>query len=919
MIPSIDYCTAFNALPGASALVLPDAPVFTVVASTDEFAAFGSASKEAIIGNSIFKFFPDNPDAPNVSDAIRASFLKCISIGKRNEIKAQRYDITNADGSFYEMYWTVIHTPVFNESGEISVIIHTAVDVTDRVLSHLKDEKIRTLAPAQNLFNQTEVVIQVFMGPDHIIELANTATLKLWNKDASIIGKPLAEVNPELPDNYIKYIDNIRLTGIPTQIQGAPIQINRGGKKETVYFNYVLQPYYEDGKTNASGVIAMMNEVTQMYRDKKALDEKERNLKLAVEIGDLGLFNIDLRSNIVNYSHQIMEWLGVGDMQMPLEKLIKIIHPEDRDAVNNTISGIVDGSSGRKHDLTLRVLHPISGEVRFLRTIGQVQIEEGEAVMLSGIIQDITLSVKSKLAFEHSAQRLKSFIDSAPFPIGVYTGKEMIIEMANQSILDAWGRTDSAIGKRYADVLPELTGQGIYEQLDAVFTTGKPFHAHNTRVDISIDGNLQSFYFNYNFTPLFDASGKVYGVMNTAADVTDLALAQKALKESERNFRTMILKAPVAICLLHGPEYSVEIANDLMINIWGKTAAQVINKPIFEALPDAKEQGLEQLLSHVYRSGETITAIERPVNLLRFGKQETVYLNFVYDAYRNGNGEIEGIMAVAIDVTDQILARFKIEEMVADRTKELEFSNSSLKKSNDELEQFAYIASHDLQEPLRKINMFTGLLQKSISENEGAQGYMNNIINSASRMTNLIRDILNYSQLSQKHDTFEKTNLEEIFVDATADFDIIVEEKSASITHSGLPVIDAIPLQTTQLFHNLISNALKYSRPDVAPEITIKSEKLPQTEAQRLGLISRIGAPYYRISFSDNGIGFSQEYADKIFNIFQRLHAKGKYEGTGIGLAMCKKIAENHHGMIYAESVEGIGTTFTIIFPSVQK
>ncbi|HEY0092595.1 MAG TPA: PAS domain-containing protein, partial [Flavobacterium sp.] len=210
-----DHHTVFNSMPGASALILPNAPEFTVVGSTLEFAAFGGARQEDLIGNSLFRYFPDNPDAPNVSGDIRASLAACMESRKKNELAVQRYDISNDDGTFYEMYWTVIHTPILDQSGEIEFIIHTAVDVTDRVLSGIKDEKIKALEPAQNLFMQSTVAIHIFKGPDAIIELANEPTLKLWDRDSSVIGKPLREAIPEMAtQKYIEIINRVRLTGI---------------------------------------------------------------------------------------------------------------------------------------------------------------------------------------------------------------------------------------------------------------------------------------------------------------------------------------------------------------------------------------------------------------------------------------------------------------------------------------------------------------------------------------------------------------------------------------------------------------------------------------------------------------------------------------------------------------------------------
>lgn len=261
-----------------------------------------------------------------------------------------------------------------------------------------------------------------------------------------------------------------------------------------------------------------------------------------------------------------------------------------------------------------------------------------------------------------SENKTRNIVENAPFPIGVYVGREMRIEFANQSIINVWGKGNDVIGKLYSQVLPELSNQEIFAQLDNVFTTGVPFHARNQRVDLVVEGRLQPFYFNYSFTALFDTSGNVYGVMNTAAEVTDMVLAKQKVEQGEKNLRSMILQAPVAMCILLGPNHTVEVANELIIELWGKTAADVVGKPIFEGLPDARDQGLEQLLDDVYHKGETFKAFERPVELLRNGRIETVYLDFVYEPYQDSQGNTIGIIAITTDVTEQVKARTELQK-----------------------------------------------------------------------------------------------------------------------------------------------------------------------------------------------------------------------------------------------------------------
>jgi signal transduction histidine kinase len=528
---------------------------------------------------------------------------------------------------------------------------------------------------------------------------------------------------------------------------------------------------------------------------------------------------------------------------------------------------------------------------------------------------DVTEQVMARKKAEESGQQVRSLIESASFPIGVFTGKEMRITLANKAITDTWAKGSDVIGKLYTDILPELENQAIFDQLNNVFTTGNALHVRNQRVDIETGGKLQPFYFNYSLMPLYDAEGKVYGIMNTAADVTDLNLAKQKVEQSERNFKNMILQAPVAMCILMGPTHIVEVANEMMIELWGKPVHEVMHKPIFDGLPDARHQGLENLMDNVFNTGDTFKAYEWPVTLFRNGRFETVYQNFVYEAYKDSDGTILGVLAIAIDITHQVLARRKIEEIVGERTSELAEANSKLQKSNAELAQFAYIASHDLQEPVRKVTTFANMLEHSLGEiDERSNRYLDKIKESSTRMNTLIKDVLTYSQLSKDKEVFEMVDLAQIVENIKTDFELLIEQKEAIIEFTELPIIEAIPLQMAQLFGNLISNSLKFSRPYVQPVITISAQQI--MHANNSGSGANTG--YYNIEVRDNGIGFHPKYAQQVFNIFQRLHGRQEYAGTGIGLAMCKKIAQNHHGDIYAGASTESGAVFNIMLPAKQ-
>ena len=249
----------------------------------------------------------------------------------------------------------------------------------------------------------------------------------------------------------------------------------------------------------------------------------------------------------------------------------------------------------------------------------------------------------------------------------------------------------------------------------------------------------------------------------------------------------------------------------------------------------------------------------------------------------------------------------RLEEEVNERTAKLnslnellEQKNRELEKSNKELESFNYVASHDLQEPLRKIQTFLSMISQRGDDTKAIHTYMDKISSSADRMSNLIQDVLTYSRLSVENQ-FTDVDLNKVIDNVLSDYELMISEKKAVINRDRLPVVKAIPLQMNQLFGNLISNALKYN--DGQPVITIRSKKLG-SDPEML-----------EITLGDNGIGFEPQYADQIFELFKRLHSKSEYNGTGIGLSICKKIIEQHNGTISATSNEGKGALFTIQLP----
>lgn len=351
-------------------------------------------------------------------------------------------------------------------------------------------------------------------------------------------------------------------------------------------------------------------------------------------------------------------------------------------------------------------------------------------------------------------------------------------------------------------------------------------------------------------------------------------------------------------------------------------------------LDDTTQLSYEQYLTHIHPDDKTFfqRTIEQALAERRYpdlthrivtarGTEKIVYAKgevIVDDA-----GKVLRMIGTAQDVTEQSAAQ----QQLVERTRELEDTNA-------ELQKFAYVASHDLKEPLRKILTFSSLLEKDVHDklSENGRVYMDKIVHSAERMQRLIDDILHFSSLRVSKTDYEPTDLAAVLAQVLSDMEVKIATTGTIIRADSLPMIEAVPSQMRQLLQNLLSNAIKFRKEDVAPIIDVRCRLLRADEALSTSTpdenkpatangfaLSWAREAFVRISIADNGIGFDESYAEKIFEIFQRLHTANKYEGTGIGLAICKKIVDNHHGVLRADSRPGEGTTFVITLPLSQK
>lgn len=673
---------------------------------------------------------------------------------------------------------------------------------------------------------------------------------------------------------------------------------------------------------NAEGVAIRFagtaQDITEAVLDREQAIISARIAETALRGSNSGYFRVILATDEMEYSPGCARILtGDEDKRLPHDGFKKYIHPDDRYI---RAAAFELGARTGILDYEARVIWD-DGSIHWMRATGTYFSDDsGKPAYITGTIHDTTAEVEKEKALAASEARFRSLVEEAPVATCLFVGREMRIEVANQIMLDYWGKDESVIGQPFAEALPEIVGQPFPDILQRVFETGVTYTDSAARADIVVDGVLGIYYFDFTYKPLLNAEGEVYAIMDMAVDVTEEVLARQKTEEAEASLRGAIELAELGTWELDLRTTALKFSERLK-GWFGFGPDEVITlekavsimttedrERITKALKDAELSGTYDVEYTVYADKERI--------LHAHGK--TFYDN---------NNEPYKIIGTAQDVTTQRMLQLSLEQEVELRTEELQAvneelgaaneelndTNKQLMHSNEELAQYAYVASHDLQEPLRKIRLFSGILENQKSLPDENRPMVSKIAQSAERMSMLIRDLLDFSRLLKSDTHMQRVDLSSILQAVISDFELTIEEKQATVRIGRLPVIEAVALQMNQLFYNLLSNALKFTRPDIQPEIVIDAQILDHEDIRKYISHPHPYSNYYHISFSDNGIGFETKYAEQIFEVFKRLHGRHIYPGSGIGLALCKRIINNHNGHVYVQSEVNRGTTFHII------
>jgi len=648
--------------------------------------------------------------------------------------------------------------------------------------------------------------------------------------------------------------------------------------------------------------------------------------------------------------------------------------------------------------------------------------EKGEVELVAGTTRDITESKQAEEKLQQSENRFRKMIHQTPAPTLVLKGDDLVIEQINKHMLQMIGRGQEIIGMRVIDVLPELEGQYVWEQVLKVYNEGIPFDQSEVLVPHNRTGELKNYYYNLAYRPLIE-DGQITGMIQVAVEVTQQVVARQKMEESESRFRALVNASSDLVYRMDADWMIMQDlegdghldnqkergvnwldkfihASDLQMAVH-LISKSIVDKSIFEmehrVIND--DDSLRWVFSRVvpilddhnniiewFGASSDITSQKELQNVIaeseerfrqladlvpqiiwtansegfvdyynsrwyeytgfdehEFGDSSWISKLHADDAYlvsktwyesvhaglpyqlefrlRNAKtGEYRWFLSKALpikdkegvitnwfgtctDIHEQKSITEKLEILVADRTKELQ-------RSNDDLQQFAHVASHDLKEPVRKIKTFLSRLEDHMEGqfDEPSSRYIDRIHVAADRMFNMIDGVLAYSKTNADLQKATIVDLNEVIKNIETDLEIALQQANGKIYFEKLPILEGAAVLLYQLFYNLINNSIKFAQENIPPQIKI-------TATEKIENDSKIAI----ITVEDNGIGFDFDQTTRIFETFTRLNSKDRYEGTGLGLSLCKKIAERHGGSITATGTVNKGATFVITLPFEQK
>ena len=910
-IPELYYTALFEAMPGNSILLQNDTPKFTILAATPEYLAQTGQAKEAIIGSGFFEVLAANKWNPKHQEGpdLFTSFQHVVQHKAHHFLAEQRYDLVNDDGSFTEKYRSVSSKPVFAPDGEVAYIIHTSEDMTEQIRAKLKANESEEALKRFKFMADNAQDPFILMRQDGSFAYLNPKALEAWGyREEEVKNIRVPDVDPIYQDDAFAEVFARAQRGEVLQFE--TLHKRKGGHIYPVEVNM-------NGITlnGIPHLFAVARNITDRKRAEEVLRESESRFRSMIEQAPVAIaltrgadmifesINLPMLKNIDRKSKDDI----VG------KKLVEALPELANQPIFDILTNVLQtGETFRGNEVPAELnIDGILQQRYFNLSYSRIVEASGESSVMHMSV-DVTEQVLARKKIEESEGRFRLLADASPNLIWMLN-PDGAYKYVNKTTLHFLGITQEQMAEcgwapfQHPDDL-EATAQAVTKAIQNC----QPYEMEHRQLHKS--GEYR--WVLSKAIPAYDVNGNVYAYVGSSIDIHEA-------KKSRQELQTALEQVRLSKEAAELGTFDMDVESGGMH--WDDRCRTLFG--ISHHLPVSFDEDFikrlhpddqERVLEVVHRSfDKSLSNGNYDVDYRTIGAEDGVlrWVRAKGKVYFNGQEKPVRFIGSVLDITAQMTALQKIEQTVEERTRELAQANENLhvinkelQRSNQNLEEFAHAASHDMKEPIRKIHFFTHQLREQLSHhlNEAEIRSFSRIENATQRMGNLIDDLLLYSHVSQRpHDT-EAVDLNEKVQRVLEDLELDIEEKKAVVHVGKLPRVQGYRRQLQQLFQNLISNSLKYSKAGEAPKIDITAKQ-----------VERSGMLYHTIKVSDNGIGFEQQYAEKIFQMFSRLHGKAEYSGTGVGLSIVKKVVENHDGFIEVESKPGVGSTF-VIYLSVK-
>ena len=709
---------------------------------------------------------------------------------------------------------------------------------------------------------------------------------------ASFLGKQVKDLYPQNPAIAEKHLEmDGQLWRNPGgQSYEATVTARDGRLRDTIYYKAT----FANGSGEVAGLMGAIVDITARKQAEASLLESERRFRRTFELAGSGVAHIGMDRRFLRVNRRLCEILGYPQDELLRLTGRQISHPDDLDVINAQRPRLYAGE-----------IDSVRVEKRYLRKDGSIvwvsftmvveRDAAGKPQYEIAFFDDITARKQAEAALRESEERFRSVVDSANDGILVYDKQlnvvagnlaaERILGLPLANIIGAAGFT-SLLPCVHADGSPILPDE---RPTRLTVKSGKPLTGQIVGI-YRADGSMNWVSVNTGFLRR-PGDTDWYGVVSTIGDITKQRHAEIALSASEALYRQTFELATAGIAHVDLSGRFMKV-NRRLCEILGYGEQELIGRPVKE-ISHPEDRNLTDSQRMRVRSGEKQSVRFEKRYLRKSGAIVWVDLSVALACDASGVPQYE--IALFDDITERKKAEAALRE-----------AHEELKRSNAELEQFAYVASHDLQEPLRMVSSYTQLLMRRYGDklDGDAKEFTAFIVDGATRMKQLIEDLLAYSRVGTRDKNFKPVDAESSLKRALTNLRAAIQDSGATVTQDKLPTIPCDEVQLAQLFQNLIGNALKFRKPDAAPAVHVGAADQ--------------GAEW-EFTVRDNGIGIEPQYFERIFMVFQRLHDKGEYPGTGIGLAIVKKVVERHGGRIWVQSQPGAGTTFHFTMPKERE